>query len=164
MILLGKVLAPFGVQGHLKVFSYTDPPGALFGYRHWHLAHDAPNNPNSLDVEVIAHRHHGARLVVKLKDLDTREATESWIGAHIYVAELATLPEGEYYWCELVGKEVVNEAGEALGVVREMIATGANDVMRVVGAHTYLIPYVHGVYVQDIGEAIVVHFSADWHE
>ena len=72
---------------------------------------------------------------------------------------------GEYYWVDLIGSTVVNEAGEALGTVTDMMETGVHDVMVLKqGGRDRLIPFVQGPIVQSVDcEAgrIVVSWEAD---
>ena len=77
--------------------------------------------------------------------------------------------EGEYYWGDLVGLDVVNEADEALGTVSGLLSTGAHDVLQVQsgegkGAVERLIPFV-AAYVLDVDLAarrIRVSWQKDW--
>ena len=60
--------------------------------------------------------------------------------------------------------EVVNEQGEALGVVSRTYSNGAHDVIEVAGERTRLIPWVAAVVKQvDLGAGRVqVEWGADW--
>ncbi|MFT5426928.1 MAG: 16S rRNA processing protein RimM, partial [Gammaproteobacteria bacterium] len=64
---------------------------------------------------------------------------------------LPATKEGEFYWHHLINMQVVNEQNEILGVVTELLETGANDVLVVEAEkQRYLIPYVQDVYIKDI--------------
>jgi 16S rRNA processing protein RimM len=72
--------------------------------------------------------------------------------------------EDEYYWDELIGLEVVNIQGEALGRVTGLLETGAHDVLQVQGERLRLIPFVEA-YIQSVDLAagkIVVDWGLDW--
>ena len=76
--------------------------------------------------------------------------------------QLAAPGTGEYYWADLIGLHVVNREGEPLGRVAGLIDTGANDVLRVEGLVQRLIPFVEGVYIDEINwEAAEIR--VDWH-
>lgn len=72
----------------------------------------------------------GRQVLLKLEGIETPEAASVLRGRDILVPETAAwkLPAGQYYWHQLVGLRVVTEAGESLGLVGEVLATGANDV------------------------------------
>jgi 16S rRNA processing protein RimM len=74
---------------------------------------------------------------------------------------LPPLQDNEFYWADLVGLKVLNQDGSALGHIREMLATGANDVMVVSGERDRLIPFVMGLYVSQVNldQGVV---TVDW--
>lgn len=80
---------------------------------------------------VTSARTLGRRMVWGIAALGDRAAAEAWSGAAVLVAETA-LPatgEDEYFDFELLGAEVLDTAGTPIGTVRELVATGANDVL-----------------------------------
>lgn len=148
---LGKVVGVWGVKGWLKIYSYTRQRQDIGQYDRWLLVH-AGKSGNSTDVEVTQCRLQGQNVVAKLKDIDDRNAAEALIGRIIYIDEhqLKPLPDGEFYWFQLVGMDVVTLSGQILGVVDSMMETGANDVFVVHGAEDgqsveRLIPYIDSV-------------------
>ena len=74
-------------------------------------------------------------------------------GAILKVSEtqLSKLPKGEYYFHEIIGCVIITEEGEEIGVVKEILTPGANDVWVVKGKNgkEQLIPYIEDV-VKDI--------------
>ena len=64
--------------------------------------------------------------------------------------QLAALPNGEYYWADLIGLTVTTLSGVSLGRVIRLLETGANDVLVVQGDRERLIPYVFGVIVRTV--------------
>jgi 16S rRNA processing protein RimM len=86
---------------------------------------------SKLDSKITAARSNGKRMVWGLAQIDDRTAAEAWAGAAVLI-EKAALPEtgeDEYFDFELLGISVFDTAGTPLGVVREVVATGANDVL-----------------------------------
>lgn len=80
----------------------------------------------------------------------------------IYRDQLPPLPDGEFYWCDLIGLDVINRAGVALGKVIEIQETGANDVLVVQqGQQSILIPFVIGAVVQEV-DMEQGHMQVDW--
>jgi len=135
MVILGRLAAPWGIKGWLKVHSYTDPPTALLDYRVWQLSRAGGGWET---VKVLSGRAHGAgrELVVALEGVlnpeDARQYTSREVG--LPRSALPVPPPGEYYWEDMVGCEVATAAGAALGVVSHFHDFPAGPVMAVRGA------------------------------
>jgi 16S rRNA processing protein RimM len=102
-------------------------------------------------------------LVAAIPDCVDRDRAAALVGAEIWV-ERGRLPRakpGEFYWCDLEGLEVVNEAGIVLGTVSHLFATGANDVLVVKGERERLIPYVPGEVVKQV-DLEAQRMRVDW--
>jgi 16S rRNA processing protein RimM len=85
----------------------------------------------------------GRAPAVTLEGVSTREAAEALVGRYLEVPADA-LPEGSYYWHQIVGLTVVDEAGVELGTVVEVFRAGENEVYRVTGPPgEVLIPALH---------------------
>ena len=129
---LGKVVGVWGVKGWLKVFSYTRNREDIGQYAEW-LLMPVNARPLSSDCQSYAVKNcrvQGQSVVAQLEGVDDRDAAQALIGQKVFITtkQLPALPAGEYYWFELIGLDVVNAEGEALGVVTNMMETGANDV------------------------------------
>lgn len=162
-VILGKVGAVHGVRGWVRLWSYTDPPENLLQYREFELGRGGDWSA----VELAEGRPHGEGLVGRFAGIEDRDAAAALVGAELGVAREA-LPapdEGEYYWTDLVGLEVVTRAGVSLGRVSGMMATGANDVMVVAGDRERLLPFLPGRCVDEVdlaGGRIVVDWDPDF--
>lgn len=121
-VAVGRVLAPRGVRGELKVDSLTDAP-QRFQRGATVYAAGAPRT-------VRRARAHAAVLLLELEGIDTKEQAAALRGMLLEVpeAELATLDEGNYYRFQIVGLEVIDQDGGPLGHIEEILETGANDV------------------------------------
>jgi 16S rRNA processing protein RimM len=111
-------------------------------------------------------RIHGSTVVGRLAGIETREQALALKGQAVAVRREA-LPEpeeGRYYLADLVGLEVVNEQGAALGVVTRTYSNGAHDVIEVAGDRTRLIPWVSAVVkeVDLLKKRVQVEWGADW--
>jgi len=143
---IGQVTSVFGVKGWLKVFSYTDPKEGILNYPDWTLVLDGKRIPIKLEEG----RRQGPGIVVRLKGINDRDLAATYSGAEIRVptAELPELPEGEFYWHQLEGLDVVTVDGECLGKVHHLLETGSNDVLVVhatagsIDQRERLIPYL----------------------
>jgi 16S rRNA processing protein RimM len=115
MIVLGRIVAPFGIQGWVKIHPFGDDPASWRKLPHWWLSRDA-DAPDAQwkQYTLTACRPHGKGLVAALAEVPDRNAAEAIDGFFI-AAPRDALPqpeENEYYWGDLVGLEVINEAAE----------------------------------------------------
>lgn len=126
-ITLGKVGAVYGIKGWLKIHSFTDEIDAILDYFPWSLK--LGNNTRSVDV--TDWRKHNKGLIVKIGGIDDRDNAQALVGSEILINEssLPELSQGDYYWRDLIGMAVVTTQGYDLGVVSELLETGANDVL-----------------------------------
>ena len=154
-VILGKIGAVYGIKGWLKIHSFTEDPEAILDYFPWSLK--LGNKVQS--VEITDWRKHNNGLIVKVGHIDDRDEAQALVGSEIMVNEsaLPELPEGEFYWRDLVGITVVNTQGYDLGKVSEMLETGANDVLIVKANHNdgfgkkeRLIPYLFDHVVESV--------------
>ncbi|WP_263260691.1 ribosome maturation factor RimM [Pseudomonas sp. RIT-PI-S] len=127
LIVIGKIVSVHGVRGEVKVYSFTDPIENLLQYKSWTLRLEG----NVKQVEMISGRSQNKVLVAKLKGLDDREEARLLAGYEICIARslLPDLTDGDYYWYQLEGLQVINGEGQVLGKVDHLLETGANDVM-----------------------------------
>lgn len=156
---MGRIGAPFGVRGRVRVSSYTDPPEAIFGYSPWRVTKGA----SSALFRDIEGRRQGSGLTAMLADDQTREGVADLRGAEIAVARssLPGLVDGEHYWVDLIGLEVVNQDGVCLGAVKSLMETGANDVLVVKGERERLIPYLPEQVIRDV-DIDAGRIAVDW--
>ncbi len=158
-LLVGRISGIYGVKGWFRVFSYTRPPENILNYTPWHLRQGDIQQVYALKDG----RVQGKGLVASVEGIDDREIARALIGADILIDRslLQPLPEGEFYWDELLGLEVVNQQGEKLGKLVEILETGANDVLVVSGKTRELIPWVWGRYLLDVDLA-TGKITVDW--
>jgi 16S rRNA processing protein RimM len=131
---LGRIGAPFGVQGWVKVRSFTDPPDELLRFRRWTLR--LPEQPR------VEGRWQGRGLVARLEGIEDRNAAERLNGASVEVPRRQLPPPGErqFYRADLIGLEVKNLEGLRLGVVEYFVDTPAQAVMVVRGEREHWVP------------------------
>jgi len=160
-VTLGKVVGVHGVQGWLKVFSYTRPLENIFEYDNWQLSDNAGKN---FTRRVLAYKGQGKHLRVQFEDVSDRNQAQACVGLEISVdrGELPDLDSNQYYWRELVGLTVKDTKGQSLGVIKDMMETGSNDVMLLEDDHgkALAIPWTPDVVVQvDLVQSLLI---ADW--
>ena len=140
LVQVGKVAGVWGVEGWVRIFSYTRNRKDIFDYRWWVVGEGA----DSRCFELESGRAQGRGLVAKLRGIDDRDEAAAKIGTAIYVTpdQLPALTAGEYFWHQLEGLKVESLDGTPLGAVDHLFETGANDVMVVRGERERLIPYI----------------------
>ena len=168
MIVLGRIVAPFGVHGWLRVHPFGDDPGAWRKMPQWWLAADSDAPAASWRVQALeALRQHGDGVVAKLVGIDDRDASEALGSCYIGAPRDALPPpaQDEYYWSDLIGLAVVNLQDQPLGRVTSLIETGANQVLVVSdGERERLLPFVEQVVgkVDVPGGVIRADWGLDW--
>ena len=158
LLLIGFVSAPFGVRGQIKLKSVTDRPDHL--KRHIRTIYLGKSlTPYQLKN---LFEHKPGLLIISLQGVDTPEAVSDLRGSEVYILERESAPlsEDEYFIHQLYGLEVLTEAGEVIGKVREVIITAAQEVLIVArpGQADALIPMVREIVISlDIlaGKAVI---------
>ena len=147
-VILGKVIGHFGVQGWVKIFSYTKPKQAILEYKEMSLKEK--NQWKSIKIEES--KIHGKNVLIKIKNIENREKAEQILGKYLGVSrgDLPDLPDGHYYWADLEGMEVKDLKGNKIGIVSHMLETGANDVMVIEKDDEILIPFLMDRVVKEV--------------
>jgi 16S rRNA processing protein RimM len=147
-LVMGRIAAPYGVRGWVKVTTFTAAPENLLDYAPWHLKLKGRWQA----VELLDGREHGKGLVVQLAGCEDRDAAAALNGTDIGVfrSQLPAPEPDEYYWSDLVGLQVVTMADKLLGVVDHLIETGANDVLVIRGEHEHLVPFIREQVIKSI--------------
>lgn len=164
LVELGSLRGAYGVRGWVRVVPHQDG-AVLLSAKHWWLMQGAA--PLALKLEGVRQHGAGGQLVAKWSGCDTKEAADALRGLCVAVprSEFPPLAEGEYYWVDLIGAEVVNRGGEALGRVRGLQDNGAHHLLEVEsGESEFLIPLVPA-YVDSVDTAakrITVDWSVEW--
>ena len=171
MVVLGKIVAPYGVRGAVKVFPFADDPLAWGRLPRWWLRRENNAAECWQPIEVRRCRRQKEFLIVELGALQDRDAAEALRGSLIGVPREALPPtgEGEYYWADLIGLEVVNTRNQMLGRVLGLIETPGNAVLRVGKSEDdaeqeRLLPFVESV-VLDVDlwtQRLCVNWEIDW--
>ena len=145
MVVMGRIVAPYGIQGWLKVQPDTETLDGLFDYPDWWLGREDGLRKSAWQkyhVETV--KVHVNILLVKLQGIDDRDAALAVKSRHIAVPreQLPKAGKGEYYWSDLIGLKVTNQQQADLGEVVDVFATGANDVLVVKAERERLLPFI----------------------
>lgn len=168
MIVLGRIAAPYGIKGWVKLHPFGDDPAAWAEMPCWWLGR-TPDTDDWQNVALKELREHGKGLIARFDGVDDRTAAEKLEGMYFAAPrdELPATGEDEFYWGDLIGLEVVNEANERLGKVASLIESGAHQVLVVrdeAACKEHLLPFVADV-VKDVAVAagrIRVAWGTDW--
>jgi len=166
---MGRVAGAQGILGWVKIKTYTESLDSLADYPIWWLG-DEKHPWREITVEAFA--VHSKGLVAKFPGSDDRTTAEKYKGLLVAVprSSLPQQPEDEYYWSDLIGLTVVNLDGECLGVVDNLMDTGANHVLCVLEGLSkknrgeLLIPFIASAIQQvNLTEKVIhVDWSANW--
>ncbi|MEX5748716.1 ribosome maturation factor RimM [Massilia sp. X63] len=131
LVQVGYVSGAFGIVGGLRVTPFSADADALLKVKTWWL-----DKPALRSVSVRTAKMHGGDVVATLVGMRDRNDAEALKGAAVLVArsEFPKLEEDEYYWSDLIGLDVVNLEGEALGKVTDMMHNGAQSILRITPA------------------------------
>ena len=180
---VGRILDAWGVKGWLKVLPHSTDPEALLSAGTWYLqTPDVKFRPGfslfsgTVALQIEESKIHSGSVVVKFAGLDDRTAAESLRGTRIFLSR-SSFPAAsvdEYYWVDLIGLNVVNREGAALGCVRDLMTTGPQSVLCIEYTSTLedgsslgaerLIPFV-AAYVDKVdiaGKCITVDWQPDY--
>ena len=171
---VGRIADAWGVKGWFKVLAYSAEPEALFSSKRWFLLpaeKGARLFEGCAKLAIKEAKTHSDSVVASAHDIDDRNAAESLRGARVFVAR-SSFPSAnadEFYWVDLVGLQVVNREGLALGEVCDLLATGAQTVLVLKQMQDgqnveRMIPFV-GVYIDKVDLAqrqILVDWQADY--
>lgn len=172
LIDVGRICGVFGVKGWVKVKSSTEPEDNIFSYSPWWLK----TKHGVKAFEVVEYQRHSAGLVVHLKDVDDRDLAQTLNLSNVSIErqQLKELPDGDFYWHQLIGLRVAttfNGELKDLGVVASVLETGANDVLVIkpddgsVDDKERLVPYIVDNYVVSVNldeQQIIVDWDPDF--
>ncbi|MEI8169791.1 MAG: ribosome maturation factor RimM [Rhodoferax sp.] len=131
---VGRIADAWGIKGWFKVLPHSADPEALFSSKRWFLMpseRGAKTFTGVAELTVTESKIHSNTVVASAKGVDDRTAAEALRGARIFVSR-SNFPKAEideYYWVDLIGLDVVNREGVALGAVKELLSTGAQTVL-----------------------------------
>lgn len=149
LVVIGRLGRVHGVQGWLNVISYTQPPENIHHYLPWQI--HIQGQWQHLSVDGIQQRDQ--QILVRFIDYTQRETAQQLTNCEIGIRreQLPALPESEYYWTDLLGLQVLNQAQQELGIIEDFYETGANDVIIVKhGNQQHWIPYLPNSVVKSI--------------
>jgi 16S rRNA processing protein RimM len=127
VVSVGKLGAPYGIQGWQHIHSYTDPVANILDYQRWYVQLKNEWVPMPLK----GGRKHGSGLVAHLEGVDNPETAALYTNLLIGVAreDFPALPDNEFYWSDLEGLAVESTKGEDFGHIVTLYKNAQTDVM-----------------------------------
>lgn len=137
LIDLARITGAFGVKGWIKLAPFSADADALQDAAEWYITpgtgkQAGPRLFNEvLKCKVVQLKPQGDTLVAQLQGVDDRDWAQALRGATIAMPRSAfpALPEGEFYWLDLIGLNVRNREGVDLGQVSELLSNGPQSVL-----------------------------------
>lgn len=162
-VIIGQFGKVHGIKGFITLHSYTEPRDNILAYKPWFMLLNHLWQPLPITQLEVNNKH----ILVKVEGFSEREqaSTLTHVQIGIRKTQLPSLPSGDFYWHDLIDMQVHNQEGIDLGRVKEILATGANDVLIVEGERRYLIPYLLDLYIIKIDSeqrTILVDWDADF--
>ena len=145
---IGLITTTHGLKGEVKVFVTSDDPKRLESLDTVFLMRKGERK----DLKISTVRYFKNQAIVKFESYDRIEDVQELRGEHLYIDrdQAEPLEEGEYYLSDLIGCDVTVEDGSAFGSVKDVLQTGANDVLivRREGKADALIPVIKDCIVE----------------
>jgi 16S rRNA processing protein RimM len=179
---LGRILDAWGVKGWVRIQPHSADTLALFESSVWFLlppearfARGFSAFSGEVSVRVAEIKAHSDGIVARVEGIDDRNGAEALRGVRIMLSRRAfpVAGDGEYYWVDLIGLDVVNREGVHLGVVRDLMPTGPNSVLVMEYTDTLdgiettaerMVPFV-AAYIDDVdlkGRRITADWQTDY--
>jgi len=129
LIEIGRIVKSIGLKGRLKAVSYCESAWTLETLTEVFIGQQK-DHATLYTVHNIAIKGKGGSFLLELDGVESIETSNAMKGCYLYIPSdsLASLPDDEYYWHEIIGLDVVTEDGQNLGEVTSIVPTGSNDV------------------------------------
>ena len=144
---IAKIQAHQGLDGWLKIYSYSETKDKFANYKYFFVLED--ENYTRLEIEKIKVEKS---IKVKFKNFNSREELNEHIGGELYIDQdqLGVLEENQFYCRDLIGLNVYIDDNKKIGVLSDIIETGSNDVLVIKGDKEFLVPYIYGESVKKV--------------
>jgi 16S rRNA processing protein RimM len=146
---IGKIIRFHGLAGRMKVLSYLESQEVLNNLPEVFVGKRVPDAvPYPLDAVQPGREF----FLLKLGGIEDMDAAAKLIGSFVWMPsdKMEKLPEGEYYWHDIIGLQVVTEGGQVLGKIQSVFPTGSNDVYVCQGGEKEILLPAIGDVVRDI--------------
>ena len=144
MICVGVLGGAFGVNGEVRLKSYTADPEAIADY----APLTSEDGSRSFDLQITRPLKGG--FAARLSDVRTKEEADALKGLQLFAPRdrLPDLPDDEYYYTDLIGLTVLDTGGAEIGKVKAVLNHGASDLLELIVpgvSSTVLLPFTRAV-------------------
>src|SRR5512136_2806940 len=125
---IGKIVRSCGLKGRIKAVSYLESNDKLQDLEELYIGcGNEKKGPFKLRGIIQSIEKS---FFLEIEGVENIQSANALVGYHLLIStdKLEELPEGEYYWRDLIGLRVVTEEGSILGVIEAVFPTGSNDV------------------------------------
>lgn len=124
---IGRIIRPHGLEGRLKVLSYLESQDVLDGLHELFIGRNAQG---ATVFPMRAVQKGREFFILTLGGIEDKDTASKLVGSSVWMPSerMKELPDGEYYWHEIIGLDVVTEEGRPLGRIESVFPTGSNDV------------------------------------
>ncbi len=124
---VGMIASTHGLQGEVNVFPTTEDPGRFKKLKKVTLH---TQRGEELELDIVSARFFKKFVIVKFKQFNDINEVEKFRGCELTIdrKDAIKLEPGEFYCADLIGLTIVDEEGTELGILTEILQTGANDV------------------------------------
>jgi len=168
--MVGRLGAPHGIKGWVKLRSLTQPESKIFEYRSWFI--QLASGEWQL-FELTGYQQQGKGYILQPMGCSDRNKAHTYQGCWIGIdaSQLAPLESGEYYWRDLTGLSVYTQQNQWLGLVDHLLETGSNDVLVVkpcegsLDQRERLVPYLRDsviIQVDLVARKMIVEWDVDF--
>lgn len=142
LLQVGVITSTHGIRGEVKVFPTTDDVKRFKKLKQVIL----DNGKERRDLEIESVKFFKNMVILKFKGIDNINDVEKYKQSPLFVTREDAVPLGddEYFIADLIGLNVQSDEGEELGVIADVLQTGANDVyvIKKKGMNDLLVPAI----------------------
>jgi 16S rRNA processing protein RimM len=124
---IGKIVKSCGLRGRMKAVSYLESNDKL---QNLDELYRGQGEDKKGPFKLKGFRSRGKSFFLEIEGVGNLQSANAFVGCRVLIPadKLEELPEGEYYWRDMIGLKVVTEEGRLLGVIEAIVPTGSNDV------------------------------------
>ncbi|QJC30139.1 16S rRNA processing protein RimM [Enterobacteriaceae endosymbiont of Plateumaris sericea] len=170
-IVLGKFGSVYGIKGYIKLYSYTVNKKNIFFYKNLFIINNKSKIFPIIFTKWIFNNNY---YIVKINNFNNRNDVIKLVNYKIYIFYHYLIKYkkiGEYYWNDIIGCKIINiNNSNNLGQVKDIISTGANDVLIIESniiienkknIKKQLIPFIENQVIKSIN--LIKHIiKVDW--
>lgn len=147
-IVIGRIGSTYGVKGWLKLQSFTESQSDIFDYQPWYF--NTKGQWTVFDCDDT--KASAERLLIHVKGYDSPELAKQLTGIELATtrSQLPKLPEGEFYWHDLIGLDVYTTEQVLLGSVVNIISNAAHPLLEIKGEKQHLVPLLFDKFILEV--------------